>query len=95
MTKTNFYLPLLAQNRNINNCKRYEVLKKYNWKCAICGKPLKYSKHHSGDKEVAQIDHIYPYSKRDTFNGYLINDISNLQALCSSCNLKKSNKLLN
>jgi|SRR3982751_3452862 len=40
-----------------------------------------------GSTEKLEIDHIHPYSKGGT------NDISNLQVLCKSCNIKKSNKV--
>lgn len=51
--------------------------------CANCGKNL------VGELEDPyHFDHIVPLSKAGT------NDLSNLQLLCSDCNLKKSNNLL-
>lgn len=60
---------------------RYEVLKKYNGKCALCGRSAK-------DGIVLHVDHIVPLSK--DWNKRL--DINNLQVLCEDCNLGKSNK---
>lgn len=60
---------------------RYEVLKKYNGKCALCGRSAK-------DGVVLHVDHIIPLSKN--WNKRL--DINNLQVLCEDCNLGKSNK---
>jgi|TARA_Y100000034_G_scaffold87714_1_gene105188 5-methylcytosine-specific restriction endonuclease McrA len=73
---------------------RYELLKIQKWKCNQCGCQLKYSNESSWKGEIAHIDHIHPYSKRDTYvNGESdINELSNLQALCPKCNLTKSDK---
>lgn len=57
---------------------RYEVLSAANGKCALCGK--------GKDEEPLEVDHIVPRSKGGT------NDISNLQALCRTCNRGKSNR---
>ena len=66
--------------RNINLRLRYKVLKRDNFKCAICGR--------SPAKDInieLHVDHIMPYSK----GGETV--IENLQTLCSDCNLGKSN----
>ncbi len=70
---------------------RYDILKKYNWRCANCGIRVKFSKKHKIGERVAHIDHIYPQSKSDSYSGY-IGEIKNLQVLCSRCNLMKSDK---
>ena len=57
---------------------RYEVLRRANGKCALCGK--------SKDEEPLEVDHIVPRSKGGT------NDVVNLQALCRTCNRGKSNR---
>ena len=57
---------------------RYEVLKRDNSTCVICGaKP---------PKVVLHIDHIVPYSKGGK------TELSNLRTLCSKCNLGKGNR---
>lgn len=60
---------------------RYDVLKRDNFKCVICGK----SPSTTPNLEL-HIDHIIPYS----LGGETI--LENLQTLCSECNLGKSNK---
>lgn len=89
--RSNFFI---CEGRRITKEQRYEVLKRQKWVCNQCGCKLKYSKESSWDGEIAHIDHIYPYSKKLTYpNGEEnINEIENLQALCPSCNLNKSNK---
>ena len=78
--------------RYISHLTRYEVLNRQHWQCNMCGCKLKYSLNHIDfDGEVAHIDHIFPWSKREEYNGD-INDSSNLQALCPKCNLSKSKK---
>ena len=72
----------------IGKRERYKILKKQNWKCAICGKSLKFSRWHKYGKEVAHIDHKHPRSKKNSYNGF-IDEKKNLQALCATCNLKK------
>ena len=56
---------------------RYEVLKKAKGKCELCGI--------SNKEKSLDIDHIIPRSKNGS------NDISNLQALCFTCNRQKRN----
>lgn len=60
---------------------RYDVLKRDNFKCVICGK----SPSTTPNIEL-HIDHIIPYSLGGETT------IDNLQTLCSECNLGKSNK---
>ena len=59
---------------------RYDILKRDNYKCQICGMTAK-----EGAK--LQVDHIIPVSKGGK------TEMSNLQTLCSRCNIGKSNKL--
>lgn len=78
-------------NRYISKSTRYRVLDRQRWCCNTCGKHLKYSENHSLGDIVAHIDHIHPFSEWRTYKGY-INDISNLEALCPDCNMKKHSK---
>lgn len=77
--------------RYISRTDRYAVLKRQKWKCNDCGKSLKYNDNSGWDGELAHIDHIHPFSKWETYDGD-INEVSNLQALCSKCNKEKYNK---
>jgi len=80
--------------RNIPKQTRYEVLKSQKWRCNQCNKILTFSKKSPWEGETAHIDHIHPFANRMTYPkgpGY-INERSNLQALCPSCNLKKQKK---
>jgi hypothetical protein len=83
--------------RIVTQKQRFNVLKRQGWKCNICGCRLKYSERHEFDAVVGHIDHIHPYSKKDTYpNGRRnINEDSNLQALCPKCNLNKDAKEIN
>lgn len=87
----------VSQGRNINKTRRYEVLKRQQWKCNLCGEKLKYSKKSLWEGEVADIDHIHPYSKKENYKHgeENINELGNLQALCPKCNRSKLNKLIN
>ena len=66
-------------NRDINLRLRFNVMKRDNFKCCMCGaSPAK-------DPNVElHIDHIVPWSKGGETT------IDNLQTLCSKCNLGKS-----
>lgn len=66
----------------MNNSIRYNVLKKDNYRCQICGSTIK-------DGVKLHVDHIIPLSE----GGKTI--MSNLQTLCERCNLGKSNKIEN
>jgi len=81
-------------SRIIKPKQRYAVLKRQGWKCNECAEVLKYNKRSGWEGEVAHIDHIHPFSKRETYpNGIEnINEDCNLQALCPKCNKIKSNK---
>lgn len=59
---------------------RYDVLRRDNYKCAICGKGNR-------DGVKLEVDHIIPVSKGGK------TEMSNLQTLCERCNRGKSNKL--
>lgn len=59
---------------------RYDVFKRDNFTCTICGKSKK-------DGVQLEVDHIIPVSK----GGKTV--MSNLQTLCDRCNRGKSNKL--
>lgn len=81
-------------SRYISKKIRYIVLKRQKWNCNQCGCKLKYSEESVWDGKVAHIDHIYPFSKKESYkNGEEnINEPSNLQALCPECNLSKGKK---
>ena len=59
----------------ISGTLRYEVLKNAKFHCLLCGV--------SADVRALEVDHIVPRNKGGT------DDISNLQALCYSCNAMK------
>ena len=67
-------------SRNINLKLRFTVLQQDNFRCSSCGaSPAK-------NPEIElHVDHIDPWSKGGE------TEISNLQTLCSKCNLGKSN----
>jgi len=54
---------------------RYEILKRAKYRCGLCGK--------SAEDKAIEVDYIIPRNLGGT------NDISNLQALCYSCNAMK------
>lgn len=66
----------MSERRKFTDYEKKTVYAKYNGKCAICGKPVKYKK--------LTIDHNIPLSKGGT------NEMSNLQLACRECNLMKS-----
>ena len=57
---------------------RYQVLKRAKSRCELCGIP--------NDQKALEVDHIIPKNKGRS------DHISNLQALCFSCNAMKRNK---
>lgn len=84
-----FYEPLengkeiklkINNNRNkIPNNIRHEVFKRDNFKCIECGATNK--------EKTLHTDHITPISKGGT------DELDNLQTLCETCNLSKSDLL--
>lgn len=68
--------------RGVNSRLRFNVLKRDNFKCCICGR----SPATTWGLEL-HIDHIIPWSKGGETT------IDNLHTLCSDCNLGKSNLL--
>jgi len=79
------------KRKSLNKTERYHLLKKQNWRCASCGKRIKYSKKHKYGEEVAHVDHIHPISKYESYDG-CINEMKNFQGLCETCNRLKSDK---
>lgn len=67
-------------SRNINLRMRFLVMRRDNFKCAICGRSPA-----TNPKIILHVDHIVPWDK----NGETI--LQNLQTLCSDDNLGKSN----
>ena len=57
---------------------RYEVLKRAKFRCELCGI--------SAQEKALEVDHIIPRSHQGS------DDISNLQALCYSCNAMKRDR---
>jgi predicted restriction endonuclease len=69
------------RNRTLNvlsGTLRYEVLKNARFRCALCGTPA--------DEKALEVDHIRP---RKHGGG---DELSNLQALCYSCNAMKRDR---
>jgi AcrR family transcriptional regulator len=62
----------------ISGTLRYEVLKKAKFRCELCGTPA--------DERALEVDHITPRNKGGA------DEISNLQALCYSCNAMKRDR---
>lgn len=60
---------------------RYQILKRDNFKCVICG-----ASPATDPSIILHIDHIKPWSKGGETT------VDNLQTLCSKCNLGKSDK---
>ena len=88
------YEQLFQPRKRLSKRRRFLIMKYYMWKCAMFKCKITYNKKYSEEWGVAlgHIDHIHPYSKRETYNGD-INEIFNLQVLCESCNLKKKDKI--
>jgi 5-methylcytosine-specific restriction endonuclease McrA len=66
--------------------KRKELLDRDNWICKCCG--IKVHDEKRNDERKAHIDHIIPISKGGNSSP------ENLQVLCRTCNLTKSDKIV-
>jgi len=66
--------------KKINKSIRYDILKRDNFTCVICGRSQR-------DGVILHVDHITPVSRGG------ITTKENLRTLCSDCNLGKSNKI--
>ena len=62
----------------ISGTARYEILKKAKFRCELCGA--------AADQKALQVDHIIPRAAGGT------DDLSNLQALCYTCNPAKGKR---
>lgn len=69
-----------VERSKMSESMRYDVLKRDNFRCQICGASSK-------DGANLQVDHIIPVSKGGK------TEMKNLQTLCSRCNIGKSNKI--
>lgn len=69
-----------AERAKMTDSLRYDILKRDNFKCQICGSTAQ-------DGVKLHVDHIVPVSK----GGKTVK--SNLRTLCDRCNLGKSDKL--
>jgi Restriction endonuclease len=67
------------ERKRIKPSLRFEILKRDNYRCQMCGVTAK-------DGATLEIDHITPVSKGGT------NDADNLQVLCRDCNAGKSDQ---
>lgn len=68
------------QRRLVTASVRYEVLRRDNFRCVICGASAK-------NGAVLHVDHILPVSKGGT------SKMENLRTLCERCNLGKGAKI--
>lgn len=69
-----------AERAKLNKSLRYDVLKRDNFTCMLCGRTQE-------DGAKLHVDHIKPIAKDGKTT------ISNLRTLCSDCNLGKGTKL--
>lgn len=68
---------------------RIEILERYNYTCQCCGiRVHDRSTGHWNTPDKAHIDHIIPVSKGGN------SELDNLQLLCRTCNLSKSDKII-
>ena len=72
--------PMFPQRKPLKPSVRFQILKRDNYRCQMCGVTAK-------DGATLEIDHILPVSKGGT------NDADNLQVLCRDCNAGKSDSL--
>ena len=75
-----FRISSLIERSKMSDSIRYDVLRRDNYKCRICGASAE-------DGAKLHVDHIIPVSKGGK------TELNNLQTLCERCNMGKSNKL--
>lgn len=80
LRKRNYKISARYERSLMSDSLRYDVLRRDNFQCCICGATRK-------DGARLHVDHIIPVSKGGKTT------MSNLQTLCERCNLGKSNKL--
>lgn len=66
----------------------YEVFRRDNWKCQLCGVRTLESKRGTTHPRAPQLDHIVPLSKGGEHS------YRNTQCACLRCNLSKNNRML-
>ena len=71
---------IIVDDNTINQKVVNNLLEQQEHKCKICGCDLR--------KVIMHLDHIIPISK------WGIHSITNVQRLCKTCNLKKSDKII-
>ena len=69
-----------VERLKMSNSLRYEVLKRDNFRCQICGST-------QADGVKLHVDHIMPVSKGGK------TEMSNLRTLCDRCNFGKRDKI--
>jgi len=69
-----------AERGLLSDSMRYDVLRRDNFRCVLCGMSAK-------DGAILHVDHIIPISKGGK------TEYSNLRTLCEKCNIGKSNKI--
>lgn len=74
-----------VKSENVNPIKVFE---RDNWTCKLCGIKTPKSKRGLNELNSPELDHIIPISKGGP------HVYTNVQCLCRSCNMKKSDKLI-
>tara|TARA_R100001244_G_scaffold2019_1_gene3251 strand:- start:2 stop:496 length:495 start_codon:yes stop_codon:yes gene_type:complete len=87
----------ITTTRTISPNVRYKILKEQKWYCNMCHCKLLMYKNSKWDGKIAHIDHIHPFSKRESYpkGAEFISERENLQGLCEECNLKKGKRDVN
>jgi len=75
------YIDIRKSRKTLNNSLRYEIMKRDNFKCCLCGESPA-----NNINTVLEIDHIVAVTKGGD------NCTSNLQTICKKCNIGKLNK---
>ena len=80
LDKSTYSNLVLVERGEISDSLRYDVLRRDNFKCVVCGAS-------SSEGARLHVDHIIPVSKSGK------SGLSNLRTLCERCNVGKSDKL--